>query len=44
MKPFQRALVGEYGPEMVTATPNGGLRVQPQYGESGASINVENVN
>ena len=44
MKPFQRALVGEYGPEMVTAIPGGGLRVTPQGSERGGSINVENVN
>lgn len=43
MKPFQRALVGEYGPEMVTAVPGGGLRVQPEGGR-GASINVSNLN
>lgn len=44
MKPFQRALVGEYGPEMVQAVGNGGLRVTPQGSERGGSINVENVN
>ena len=43
MKPFQRALVGEYGPEMVTAVPGGGLRVQPDGGR-GASILVDNIN
>jgi TP901 family phage tail tape measure protein len=43
MKPFQRALVGEYGPEMVTAVPGGGLRVQPEGGR-GASILVDNIN
>jgi len=44
VKPFQRALVGEYGPEFVTALPGGGLRVTPQGSERGGSINVENVN
>jgi TP901 family phage tail tape measure protein len=44
VKPFQRALVGEYGPEFVTALPQGGLRVTPQGSERGGSINVENVN
>ena len=44
VKTFQRALVGEYGPEMVTAMPGGGLRVTPQGSERGGSINVENVN
>ena len=44
VKPFQRALVGEYGPEMVTALPQGGLRVTPQGSERSGSINVENVN
>jgi hypothetical protein len=43
MKPFQRALVGEYGPEMVTSVPGGGLRVQPEGGR-GASINIDNLN
>ena len=44
VKTFQRALVGEYGPEMVTAMPGGGLRVTPQGSERGGNINVENVN
>tara|TARA_B100000287_G_scaffold328394_1_gene312895 strand:+ start:1438 stop:9426 length:7989 start_codon:yes stop_codon:yes gene_type:complete len=44
MKPFQRALVGEYGPEMVQAVGKGGLRVTPQGSERSGSINVENVN
>lgn len=44
VRPFQRALVGEYGPEFVTAMPGGGLRVTPQGSERGGSINVENVN
>ena len=44
MKPFQRALVGEYGPEMVTAMPGGGLRVTPQGSERGGSINVNSLN
>ena len=44
MKPFQRALVGEYGPEMVTALPQGGLRVTPQGSERGGSINVNSLN
>ena len=44
VKPFQRALVGEYGPEMVTAMPGGGLRVTPQGSERGGSINVNSLN
>jgi TP901 family phage tail tape measure protein len=44
MKPFQRALVGEYGPEMVTALPQGGLRVTPQGSERGGSININSLN
>ena len=44
VKPFQRALVGEYGPEFVTALPGGGLRVTPQGSERGGSITVGNVN
>ena len=44
VKPFQRALVGEYGPEFVTAMPGGGLRVTPQGSERGGSINVANLN
>ena len=42
--PFRRALVGEYGPEMVTALPQGGLRVTPQGSERSGSISVENLN
>ena len=44
MKPFQRALVGEYGPEMVTALPQGGLRVTPQGSERGGSISINSLN
>ena len=44
VKTFQRALVGEYGPEFVTAMPGGGLRVTPQGSERGGSINVDNLN
>ena len=44
VKPFQRALVGEYGPEFVTALPGGGLRVTPQGSERGGNITVGNVN
>jgi len=42
--PFRRALVGEYGPEMVTSLPQGGLRVTPQGSERSGSISVENLN
>jgi len=44
MKPFQRALVGEYGPEMVTALPQGGLRVTPEGSERSGSITVGSLN
>ena len=44
VRPFQRALVGEYGPEFVTAMPGGGLRVTPQGSERGGSITVDNLN
>jgi TP901 family phage tail tape measure protein len=44
VKPFQRALVGEYGPEFVTAMPGGGLRVTPEGSERGGNITVGSVN
>ena len=44
VKPFQRALIGEYGPEFVQALPGGGLRVTPQGSDAGSSMVVENLN
>jgi len=44
VRPFQRALVGEYGPEFIQALPQGGLRVTPQGSGAGSSMVVENLN
>lgn len=44
VRPFQRALVGEYGPEFIQALPQGGLRVTPQGSGAGTSMVVENLN